>query len=225
MPYSLPPIIWHQMESAGNSTLGANPTWNGTPGFSPCEFGNGAVLDTADKYAAWSAQLPTQKGAVSFFINPNYISTSLTQIEWIRTPYAPQTTQWDFHMYAGTMYLDLYMDPGAENIRYICIPVYSAGTIIHIGITWDASRSAGDRIHAFLNNSPLSMTASYEVAWTKNVSADFYTCLPGNFPFGGILDNLKIYDYFKNDFTWDYGNEGIEPAPAPASNNFYIINS
>ena len=212
-------IEWHKHDSAGSAEIGSNPYFTGGMSFPAGKFGNMAGLDGA--YMVDYSSLATgDTFSLSFFWVPGYNNAGISTALLLSNQY-------------GGDYVSIMYDSGLFQVeiagsshRYLFTPPsWSANQKLHIGLLFDPSESAGNKMKMYVDGSALSLySAPGDTAWA---STSHKFCF-GEEMYGGAysayggVDNPKIYSGLVTDsFAWDIANEGIY---SPAGNVCYIIN-
>ena len=229
-------IFWNKLGSdfeVQNSEVGPDGTSYGAPAYGAAQFGNGIHCDNNGEYSEFIFNPATpyslERGTVEF---------------WIKTDFAvvngvPQTPVGKALFYINTNQNTNYRR------MYMCIhPTYkilaqfgqvsganqvtatdntsdwNAGDLVHIAVAWDKDTFDGGKTIAIYING--NQTASTTVPLPVGIPVNFDLLCAGNIVLGAqrpsqsIMDNFKIYNYAKTDFS-DRFTEGTNAAP-PATN-------
>ena len=222
---ALDPIFWHRLESTGASEIGNNPTFYGSPDFIEANFFDGVDLIDATKYFEIADTFPINKGSLSMYWQPHTDSSNFRPLCNSPNAGSPQLGQIDIYMYGGRLVVYFGVDPAAITYRFT-FP-FSADDMIHVGLTWDGSESDGNRIKAWANGTPLTLSSiANDSTWSRTAGMTMpitkLAAYGGGNP-NAIFDNVKIYnDLVTDSFAWDIANEGLEPTPS--ANRIWIIN-
>jgi hypothetical protein len=205
------PILWNKLGSnteVQNSIIGPNGTYIVTPTFATTKFENGAYFgpaNTQDVGAVFPLSIPANGPyAIEFWVKPNEADP------------APDNSRHLFEMRKT--------DAGNPTGRFILSSTVTTGlnfndqgTQTFLNLTW----TAGELFHFAISRDGTTVRFYKNGALTDTVTATSTTgtigniCL-GNFndsnsqiatssigwrPLNGYIDNLKIYDYAKTNFS------------------------
>jgi hypothetical protein len=213
------PVWWNKMESA-TSTIGTNLTISGTVAYATAKFSNGMGLATTSDSTnrALIDMIWTPKGCFEFWYKPLYNYNANTGE---RVLFDFRSTL-NFLMTYNTATsgiptsFGLYM-PNSGNTSNIqgyysiaSIAPFLANGLVHVAVVWDKDKglSGGRSFELYVNG-----TRAPKTAGTGSDTADIYptqATFTGRKLLGhssstacinGYIDNLKIYDYAKTDFS------------------------
>jgi len=203
-----------------SSEIGFNLDVVGTPTFVPCKYGNGINCATTNNYArklsAYSGEL--NRFAVEFWWKPTHawntafsfaeapliwfgpVGSAVHYVRIQRYQGGGTNVWWLGIRYNNTNYMNLYINTDTT---------WSASDLLHIGVTFDASAAAADRIQLRVNNVRQSNgTIFTNTDWTDVLNPgkpyDFaigHSAFYSNTNTFGPIDQLKFYDYPKTDFS------------------------
>lgn len=197
--------------------------------FVPAKFGNGFYLAGED-YAKFPLNnFNTLQGTIEFYL----------RADWTKTPGCNSCEDPRDHvlfrlfnaddfivsLYMTGMGMRLYASNGTQSFmltdgnspRYIFNDVDT-----HIAVTWDFKGERSDRGLAFFVDGELSSSMSVEytstVTWTPNPAVTLMLGGPawdgvvGNSTSSvdGVVDNLRVYNYAKSNFSHSINNQSLE---------------
>jgi hypothetical protein len=187
-------VLWHKLESAGNSEIGPNPSETGTTTYAAAKFGNGIVDDGAGNKLLFSNAITTPNAfVVSFWWIPGYASTSATDYDvW---------AAYDAWLTNGM----LIWRQGATNAFYIWtdtanyrfnLPAFSADSQHSVVFMRDTSAGSGLRLRLWFDGSEETVDNVYaEDTTTMSGSVDFHIGYTNStYTHDSILDNVKIFN-------------------------------
>jgi hypothetical protein len=197
--------------------------------FVPAKFGNGYYLAGSD-YAKFPLNnFNVKQGTIEFYLNA----------DWTKTPGCNTCDDPKDHTIfrffnSDDFMLGLFMT--GEGMRLIAIdgdltfmlsdnnsPIpIRADVNTHVAVTWDLLGEKSERGLAIYVDGQLSSAMSSEVTQQGNWLANAMTTLmlggrgwdgivsPLSSSVDGTIDNLKVFNYAKSDFTHSIQNEGLE---------------
>ena len=201
--------LWSKLESDNDVTspqIGSAGTVVGSPTYEAVKFGNG-ILVNADGEGCYfpNSMIPHSKGALEFWL----------KLDWEMVNGAsPADTQifFDVGEEAGNR-LTLYADASSLNLRvvpggYIANDTTTdkaANAVFHIGVTWDNTGSDIGSSKTLRITVDDVETASVTDTWTagsftNNLYLGVYAA-DQTLHLDGRIDNIKIYDHCKLDFS------------------------
>lgn len=207
---------WHKFEAAGNSEIGINPSFTGSPSFVPCKFNNGVDLDNLNKYVTFSG-VDIDLLSIGCWFKPHSDSTNFRSFYHV-----PNVTfQLDVYMSGGTLTVEIYT---TGSIYYRTTDLtFSADELFFLGISFNGSGAAGSRIRMWKGTgtvlTELTMTPQNDATWSL---------APGDLQIGNyyspnsIADNIKFYDTFETAWA-GYNSESGDLAFPNIVNKFNRI--
>jgi len=188
-------LFWHRMESAGSAETGQAMTWPGTPGFEPAKFGNGAYSNP-DGWTytpgtnIWD-DISIKKGCIEFWFKykydgwTGYFSTYLCRYLGLA----------GIVIRTDTGGLTLYTNWG-PSITKPYTPV--AGELHHVAYSWDKDGING--------------TGKYQIFYWdgSEIASDTTPIDPYMVHRGDIYDNFIINSYGGGDFSTQYAMDNIK---------------
>ncbi|MCD4813750.1 LamG domain-containing protein [bacterium] len=180
----------------------------------------------ADNYIQYENLQLGPKGCIEFWYQPNWSSSSVghnvcllyyTIMNSINDPEQPLGIQIHYNDWQNNLILTVRDDDTNNVFRTMApgsIPGWSTSTPFHMALTWDGSgATADDKLKLFVNGVAISTTVVTQTGMpTLNWSTDKILYL-GTYPKpddwsrhhwegnDGIVDNLKIWNYPKTDFS------------------------
>ncbi len=238
-------ILWNKLGSdfeIANSEVGPNLVKNGSPSYDPSKYGNGAHSpnDEADNFTCDSSFLPKDKGCVEFWWKPsfNWDSSDGMNLSFFfnvedRGPTVPDDTVELSCIYMADENLFYFVyaskkagEPSCTALMQIIPTPFNAGDIMHLAFVWDINKSIeGQYSLALYQNGVLigSDTNSLKPQpnWASNIIiagiGDNYTNINRWEGCKGPMDNLKVWNYPKTDFSDRCSEDGSVPCPASAT--------
>lgn len=204
------PILWHKLKTNGTSEIGPNPGFIGSLAFDAVgPFGDCVNCD-ADALINFYTMTFGPAFVFSFFWIPGYTTYP---------GYVPIWMEDDGHGFQVNAYGGLIRFGMAYTYYTFNPPSFSVGDKIHIAFVCDSSAGDTNRLKCYWNNVPLSSVNRYvDSPWSSvtlevSLSSNLYSGIQYNA--GGGMANFKVYDYARNDFSWDMAHEGLESGPGP----------
>jgi len=196
----------------------------------PSKFGNGFYLANTDYAKFPLSNFNVMQGTVEFFLRPDWTKTATCN-----TCNDPKDHNIFRVFNSDDFMLGLFMTGEGMQIyatngknTYSILDNNSPLNIpsdidTHIAVTWDFMGDSSDKGLCFYVNgvlsSVLSSTQTTDLFWVANANCTFM--LGGKAWDGivdstsgsvdGVIDNLKVYNYAKSDFSWSLDNQGLEP--------------
>lgn len=216
------PRIWNRLGSniqVQNSVLGIDGAWTGTPTYNAGKFGNGSYSNSNSNYITLpDTSFSPNQFTFDFWFKTDYNVTNGVPSDASRhalvTYYLSNSARVAIEFSSATGFYVSYI--GTSPINYITTTglTFSSGVIQHFGIVYDSNQIAGsaDYFRLYWNGSLLNNSTSSggTMASGGNIHAliMFFSGAPFTNPMDGLIDNLKIYDYVKTDFTDRFNERG-----------------
>jgi len=195
--------LWNKLES-GTSEVGVDGSVTGGT-FVPAKYNNGFQIDAISEYIDFSIVPDEDYGAIELWFMPSFSSTDTTNRYIVDR--SDVTTRVGFRWDSTSMFI---VQHGGVTVS--ANPVsFLAGDLLHLAVVWDVDGIEGsaDTLRFYYNGILLGSTTSVlsSLAQTDiRVGTDQANALYAN----GVIDNLKMYDYAKTDFS-DRFWEGYSP--------------
>jgi hypothetical protein len=204
-------IGWWKLEDR-LSEDGPDFTETGTPSYSAGKFNNGVSgLTNLIYLTSTNAMTNSNRGTIEFWWKPGYNSASTTNAAMFH-----HVTSWEFSMWwVGAQQLfDIYFYNGGYKTRYAFAPSFSSGQFYHIAISWDASAGAGLKIKMYLDGTPVTVDSILlDSTWSApTLDLKISGVYDGNV--NAQIDNIKLWDDVKTDFSDRFWEDGNPPAVA-----------
>jgi hypothetical protein len=219
-----PPIFFNRLGDAtqvGNSVVGLNFSWTGTPAYAAGKFGNGIdITYSGGEYISNGSWVYYPQGCHEFWLKPDNDYNSGSNVtyfyDWRSSGGTGNPSQIIYYNY-GAQIWSLWNPNGAGNgifeTQYNDTTSFSGGDLLHLAHVWDAAGiDGGSDTHRFyINGSRMTATAGSEATAIHNINIIGKTMRIGqsvgaNQGAVGVIDNFKTYDWTKTYFT-DRGNE------------------
>lgn len=197
-----PPVLWNRLESSASylhSIIGENGlATTGTPVYAANKFGNGS-----QHYSTSAA------GSIGFYRN---FGTAFTIEFWYKaltassdnTDFFPGFGNYVIYTIANPNNFDFVIYSAGVKIRYVFPLTFSIGDIFHLAIVCDSG--GANKARLFKNGSEIAVaTKVTDNTWTAT-NLYFYIANASGGAAKYNIDNFKIYDYAKTDFS-DRNNE------------------
>ncbi len=214
-------ILWNKLGSqteVENSVTGPNGIISGTILFQPCMFDNGAYNNTADSYITFDGSFFTP----NCFTFECWFKTDFDVVNGVAQDgknhtlfgwYYDRTHNMTFYFKHETDEgLCFNLHNGYKYYHYFATSsdiTFNAGTIHHIALVYDRNGISGgnDIVRMYLDgNLEYNSTTLYPEE--TNTGGIFYIGVARDvsiaYPFSGTIDNIKIYNYAKTDFSDRY---------------------
>jgi len=236
---SVDPVFWNKLGSIDeitNSDAGPAVEIFGTPIFESAQFDNGVYFETETEYLRTTSDiLPLQKGCVEFWWRPHYDYNNQSKYYNCRfwgssigvpgpSPYG-KIRPGGFYNYENSSFAIqiLFTDNSGSNyvLKHAPAKPFYANDLVHIAYVWDVdTRIEGQYSLAMYQDGELIG------AWNDDIKPDIpLTCetpylricnFDGNTTTGwdgvkGSMDNFKIYNYAKTDFSDRFYEDGVIP--------------
>jgi len=195
-----PPTLWNRMESE-ISEVGLPLLVIGTPSYMPGLFGNGLSPTPVGDLTIPAAAFDLDKGALEFWYTPNWSTPNSYYHEILRS----EGSYDDIRL----VYYDLtrvyisawngYCPGPAANMPM------RAGQPNHFALVWNrlGINGSADIARLYFNGTLVMSNSQPIISYApKNVRfMEFSYTNPEASAYGGVIDNLKIYNYSKTDFS------------------------
>jgi len=211
--HAVSPLFWHRMESASGAETGQAMTWTGTSGFEPAQFGNGAYSVTSGTAytpytGIWPNTASIQRGSLEFWFkckSDGFVIPS--------TYFTRYLTLGAVVIRSDVGGVKVYSNSGSNLLQRTYTPV--TGQLHHVAWSWDASGIGGtgkteilywDGVETASDTLPITATAQYRGDQWDN----FYLGSTGSgsdYIAQFDLDNVKIWNYAKTDFSDRFNEE------------------
>lgn len=212
IPASL--LQWSKLESA-TCEVGPNFATTGTFIYEACKFNNGG-RGNVDGYLLSNITgmfVSPNAGCIELWIKPSAASG----VGFGYTPifqYSQSVSNFvDLVLYETGMYFHLR----ANNVwsRFDNVSSWSAGELFHVAIAWDgAGISPGKTVACYKNGVEIG-SLNNAVAFSSNLTSGYLGYVPTDWGpgvnFNAPMDNIKVWNYGKIDFT-DKDTEGYTTA-------------
>ncbi len=233
-------LLWNKLGNAEeilHSEIGPNGYISGDLSYSPVKFGNGVTNNNTSSYIGFpNSSFNGNRGTIEFWfktdfnvINGHASGGSAMQKWWLRQ-------QGLYHGGTGGMSI-FFDDAGHENIFHVWFFTknstfkiaridapnisWAKNTIHHMGIVFDRATFDGENTIALYLDGVLKTTTNTSWDEYTNGTNDLWlTNMPAYPQYGGwtksysYIDNIKIYDNIKTDFS-DRFQEEANTVPEP----------
>ena len=202
-------IFWNKLgsqEEIESSEIGPDMIMINSPDFEQGVFNNG-MNPYSGGFARFTPPEPDlEEGCLEFWIKPNY-NTPSTQTRFFIDFNEEQTnnTNWGtkgisfYHHFNNNLSCALFLDHYGDlcTINTQC-PDFSTGDKIHLAVTWKTGRALEIYYNGDLLAQSSELLTESTLPWAEfNVG----TSWDENRPFEGVIDNLKMWNYAKTDFS------------------------
>lgn len=211
-----PPIVFSRCGSAGEvntPVIGSGLVVIGSPTYQACKFGNGFFTDS-DLNGIRLANYPgvlkfndlsASRGCIEFWVKPNWDNTSNNTFSVFTGEGLLFHLSW---LYTG--------DEMAWFLEYnynFCVykTMHGAGDLIHFALSWyPYPTNEFIVVFDFYVDGILrgNFSSDWEPGAPPTSNLFFGSSGGGGQPFNGTIDNLKIYDYDKTDFSDRFRERG-----------------
>jgi hypothetical protein len=180
--------------------IGTALTKVGTPTYESVKFGNG-IVGNSSNYAKFSVN--SGRGTIEF-----YCKMAINYNTLVNTNFTTTTGNGGINFYQSNQgYIGcwIYSDSGnsqpASGYSFNYENLWSTDDILHIALTFDNSLGANEKIKVYINGviQPFrAILAGFDQVWTPSYIE--HTICNSATPIGS-MDNIKVYDYVKTDFS------------------------
>jgi len=201
-------VIWNKFENL-TSEVGSNFT--GTPNsYQSAKFNNGVFINNSANKISASSVFDTslaQAFCVEFWYKPNFSSSASTRYPIISQP--DSGLQLFLFWFEGGNWRAGYR-VGETGQQVIASDSFNTNDLIHFGLVGDNSGidGSGDKFRLYIDGVDVG---SYTNGWTTSslqTSLTIGSYWDDSFAGNGLIDNLKVWDYAKTDFS-DRNIEGF----------------
>ncbi|MFC1517987.1 LamG-like jellyroll fold domain-containing protein, partial [Candidatus Margulisiibacteriota bacterium] len=224
-------VFWNKLGSdneVGNSEVGVDGVWTGSANYSAVKYNDGAYSSANTKYVLFNdfntaEANDLEKFAIEF---------------WFKTDYAVSNGQaqdgnyhflWDFYMDASNRYQigisssageGIYMQRALEGYYACTSPTasWSADTVHHFAVVVDKDGIDGgaEKTRFYLDGEKIYSNGSYFSGLTA--TSDLAVLINYNggvtaYPLNGAMDNFKVWNYAKTDYSDRFGEAGLYTIP------------
>ena len=225
-------VFWNRLGCAAevqNSDIGPDGVITGNPPYAPVKFGNGLTSydDAANTIIFPNALSSPNKGTVEFWWKPNFSSTlsgsETRQLLFFNTP--GNTYQFILVYNSGYQSLQAAVwsslsDPYLYKANYVFQPAtFNAGELHHVAMSWDAAAPSNQKLKVYLDGNRIAYSRQgynfdlhfSEINWTDRFpSVDLWLKLCPSYIFGSEIDNIKIWDEVKTNFSDRNTYDGLD---------------
>ena len=194
-------ILWHKLESAGVSEKGPDPVeYNPPTTYASAKFGLGVDCGTGNSVARPYLVFPSawylDQSTVEFWVKPTYGSGSIGVTHNLM--YQVYTSGNEIRIATDGFWVII---SGYAYYIFQIDETWSSGDLIHIAVTLDVSAGATAKIKFYCNG--VSQTFSSIYSGYDNVWPVGYDDIEvgGYYSPDCIIDNIKVFDYIKTDFS------------------------
>ena len=221
-------VLWNKLGSdieVQNSEEGLNLSISGTPIYEPAQHGNGVYFNSETEYLATdSSVLPKKRGCVEYWWKPDYdydvVNSQYNCRFWgssggyVGINYSKLRVGgfYSYNVTTFTLQYSLQDNAGARSIVINVPPQpFQADDLVHLAFVWDVDgQIEGQYTLAIYQNGARigagtqDISADMELEWD---SPNMRICnFDGDTTMGwdgvkGSMDNLKIWNYPKTDFS------------------------
>ena len=207
---------WSKLEDAGDVTnpeIGPAGTEDGSPTYAACKFNNGIYVNV-DNEGYHFPNNPTvitgaTKGAVEFWIKPDFNlvngepSDSARHFLFAYSPAGSAVLAIEVQATGGIRIVRVD-DIGGTVAILDTTTDWTAGDLVHLAFTWDKDHGFdGNKTMAFYVNGVETVSTTTALGTLTDDTSDIYVGIHGSgaFHMDSVLDNLKIFDDAKIDFS------------------------
>ncbi len=217
-----PAMIFHNKLGSpteiSNSIVGPGGQTYGNVSYSLAKFGNGLTCDAiGPEYAQFNLSaidISISSGTVEFWFKPNFTlmtGPGFGTGDQAAVPFLINTNK-------NTVFMAFDLTQGGFSGAFcgvdpvrVCdtITTWAPGNIVHIALVWDKARFSGGKTMAIYVNGVMTGSVTNTLLLQEGVRY-FDAVHVGNAAFGGsyndmpvmgTMDNIKIYNYAKTDFS------------------------
>lgn len=209
VPYADGLLLWNKLGSAAeveNSQYGPDGIVTGSVDYDTVQFDNGVKGDASGKYVKFpSTVYGKEQGCIECWVKMGNASGDVP---------VPCEVIWESYNTPSTKFI--YLAIAQNKIYAVCTDGFTglatadystaswnAGDIMHIAVVYDRSKSfdGSKSLALYINGVERASSTSDFDQFTNE---EFYLCISPSsdaYNFIGYIDNLKIYDYPKIDFS------------------------